>query len=403
MADHQEISGFASPGVRLWKPEPSPAARVYLAAVPARAHDEMQIAAEQTTEVMPLLRHGALQLPSLRLESYNLELKDTSGFVGDRASKSSFAELLDKWRKPLGRRGDPFGRGASEEISRKKLDALLADGPRGAAAALVSSIDEFAQELASVIRLFLKQKGWREAQRIVVGGGMSEPRVGKIAIACACLIVNAEDRDLEMVPIDYDPDEAALIGAAHLVPAWLFKGYDAILAVDIGSTNIRAGLVELRVKNGGDFSKARVKRLERWRHGDQKNLTREDALEGLIDILESLIRYAKRRHVKVAPFIGVGCPGKINEDGTIARGAQNLPGNWERKDFNLPARLRAAFPAIGGQETAVMMHNDAVVQGLSQVPSMTDVVHWGVLTIGTGFGNACFTNRANSNGKKKKP
>ncbi|MBV8752098.1 MAG: ROK family protein [Hyphomicrobiales bacterium] len=362
----------------------------------------MQVVAEETTEITPLLRHGALQLPSLRLDAYNLELKDSSGFVGDRASKSSFAELLDKWRKPLGRRGDPFGRGASEVISRKKLDALLADGPPGAAAALAASIEEFAQQLAGVIRIFLKQKCWREAQRIVVGGGMSAPRVGKIAIARACLIVNAEDRDLEMVPIDYDPDEAALIGATHLVPAWLFNGYDAILAVDIGGTNIRAGLVELRVKNGGDFSKARVKRLGRWRHGEEKNLNREDALEGLIEILESLIRYAKKNDVKLAPFIGVGCPGKINEDGTIARGAQNLPGNWERKDFNLPARLREAFPEIGGHETAVMMHNDAVVQGLSQVPFMTDVTHWGVLTIGTGFGNACFTNRNNSNGKKKK-
>jgi predicted NBD/HSP70 family sugar kinase len=292
--------------------------------------------------------------------------------------------------------------GGSEEISRKKLDALLADGPPGAAAALAASMEEFAQQLAGVIRIFLKQKCWREAQRIVVGGGMSAPRVGKIAIARACLIINAEDRDLEMVPIDYDPDEAALIGATHLVPAWLFKGYDAILAVDIGGTNIRAGLVELRVKNGGDFSKARVKRLERWRHGEEKNLNREDALEGLIEIIERLIHYSKKNDVKLAPFIGVGCPGKINEDGTIARGAQNLPGNWERKDFNLPTRLREAFPEIGGHETAVMMHNDAVVQGLSQVPFMTDVTHWGVLTIGTGFGNACFTNRTNSNGKKKK-
>ena len=39
------------------------------------------------------------------------------------------------------------------------------------------------------------------------------------------------------------------------------------------------------------------------------------------------------------------------------------------------------------------MHNDAVVQGLSEVPSMADVERWGVLTIGTGLGNARFTNR----------
>jgi hypothetical protein len=34
-----------------------------------------------------------------------------------------------------------------------------------------------------------------------------------------------------------------------------------------------------------------------------------------------------------------------------------------------------------------------VVQGLSEVPFMQDVEHWGVLTIGTGLGNARFTNR----------
>jgi hypothetical protein len=39
------------------------------------------------------------------------------------------------------------------------------------------------------------------------------------------------------------------------------------------------------------------------------------------------------------------------------------------------------------------MHNDAVVQGLSERPFMHDVEHWGVLTIGTGLGNARFSNR----------
>jgi hypothetical protein len=33
------------------------------------------------------------------------------------------------------------------------------------------------------------------------------------------------------------------------------------------------------------------------------------------------------------------------------------------------------------------------VQGLSEDPFMQDVKHWGVLTIGTGLGNASFTNR----------
>jgi hypothetical protein len=39
------------------------------------------------------------------------------------------------------------------------------------------------------------------------------------------------------------------------------------------------------------------------------------------------------------------------------------------------------------------MHNDAVVQGLSEVPFMKDVQRWGIMTIGTRLGNARFTNR----------
>ena len=45
------------------------------------------------------------------------------------------------------------------------------------------------------------------------------------------------------------------------------------------------------------------------------------------------------------------------------------------------------------------MHNDGVVQGLSEVPYMQDVKRWGVLTIGTGLGNARYTNR-NGNGDR---
>ena len=92
----------------------------------------------------------------------------------------------------------------------------------------------------------------------------------------------------------------------------------------------------------------------------------------------------------------------INEDGSIAKGAQNLPGNWESSKFNLPASLVEAIPEIGDHDTAVLMHNDGVAQGLSEVPFMQDVDHWGVLTIGTGLGNARFTNRHKDKEKDEK-
>ena len=54
---------------------------------------------------------------------------------------------------------------------------------------------------------------------------------------------------------------------------------------------------------------------------------------------------------------------------------------------------QAVVDEVGGQPTFVIMHNDAVVQGLSEAPFMRDVERWGVMTIGTGLGNARFTNR----------
>jgi hypothetical protein len=102
-------------------------------------------------------------------------------------------------------------------------------------------------------------------------------------------------------------------------------------------------------------------------------------------------RTAKER---LGPFIGVGCPGHIKPNGAIDGGAQNLAGNWQSESFNLANRLCQSIPKIGRHDTMVLIHNDAVVQGLSEVPSMQDVRRWGILTIGTGLCNARFSNHA---------
>lgn len=106
-----------------------------------------------------------------------------------------------------------------------------------------------------------------------------------------------------------------------------------------------------------------------------------------------LIERAAKEKMKLAPFVGIGCPGLIDERGTILNGGQHLPGNWEGERFHLPAALLERLPRIDGHDIVIQMHNDAVVQGLSEVPNMTDVERWGVMTIGAGLGNARFTNR----------
>jgi predicted NBD/HSP70 family sugar kinase len=196
-----------------------------------------------------------------------------------------------------------------------------------------------------------------------------------------------------MLPIRHHPDDAGLIGALHLAPSWIFEGHDSILAVDIGGTNIRCGVVETRRKKSADLSKACVWKSELWRHADDEP-TRENAVKRLVKMLKGLIAEAEEEGLKLAPFIGIACPGMIKSDGSIEKGAQNLPGNWESSKFNLPASLIEAIPQIGEHDASIVMHNDGVVQGLSEIPFMQDLKRWGVLTIGTGLGNARFTNRS---------
>jgi predicted NBD/HSP70 family sugar kinase len=351
--------------------------------------------AEQTTTTRPTVAaHGATVLPAVEIDSYNVELKDDEGFLGDRASKGAFREFIENWRKPLRKAGiDPLGDEPSDAINKKKLDAVLKDGDPEAAGVVQGAIEEFAQEFALVIRRFLKLKAWKGTERLVIGGGFRGSRVGELAIGRTSVILRADDINIEMVPIRNDPDEAGLLGCLHLAPSWMFKGYDAILGVDIGGTNIRAGVVLPNLKKASDLSKAEVWKFELWRHGDEK-LKRDEAVKRLVDMLQKLIARAEKEKYHLAPFIGIGCPGIIEADGSIDRGAQNLPGNWESSRFNLPALLVEAIPTIGDHETSLVMHNDAVVQGLSEVPFMQDVTHWGALTIGTGLGNVRFTNRA---------
>ena len=338
--------------------------------------------------------HGAERLPAVNVDTYNLELKDDDGFLGDRACKGAFQRMLDDLRKPLRKmKADPFGDTPTAELSKRKLDAALAGDDPDAAGLVQGAVEEFAKEFAFVIRRFLKAKDWRDTERIAIGGGMRASKYGEMAIARTGVLLKGEGVKIDLKPIVNDPDDAGLIGAVQLAPSWIFKGHDSILAVDIGGTNMRAGIVRLNLKKADDLAKADVLERVLWRHADDKP-KREEAIEKLVGMLNKLIGLAKKDGLKLAPFIGIGCPGMIEADGSIDRGAQNLPGNWESSRFNLPAALHEQIPSLGDHDTIIIMHNDAVVQGLSETPHMQDVKRWGVLTIGTGLGNARFTNRS---------
>ena len=227
--------------------------------------------ADDTGLTTGIAHHGAARLPSVDIDSFNIELKDDEGFLGDRASKGAFRKIFDRWRKPLRKSGeDPFGDEPSDKISKKKLDEMLVGDDTEASAVVHSAIEEFAQELAYVTRRFLNTKAWAKTERIVVGGGFRDSRLGELAIARTDIILKSEDFKVDLVPIRFHPDDAGLIGTLHLAPSWIFEAHDGVLAVDIGGTNIRCGVVETRWKKAPDLSKATVWKSELWRHADDE-------------------------------------------------------------------------------------------------------------------------------------
>ncbi|MCZ2496116.1 ROK family protein [Xylophilus sp. Kf1] len=342
------------------------------------------------------LWHGRLGLPATTVAGYSLEIRDPAGggHLGDRVRRAVFQDLLEAWRRQFAEMGvDPFGRTSTSALRQDRLDGMLQrGGPAGAL--LRAAAEDYALQFADVVRQFLRHKSWRGVERVVVGGGFQDTALGRLAIGRAGEMLARDKAGVYLRSLHHDPDEGGLVGWAHVIPPSLLQGRDALLAVDIGGTNVRCGIVRLHRRLATDFSAAEVVEHGKWGHADDTKVDgREDLVEGVADRLCRLIATARRRRIALAPFVGVSCPGQVSADGSIASGAQNLPGNWESNRFHMPRGLEARLPAWHGEPFRVLMHNDAVVQGLSEMPYMNDVKRWAILTVGTGLGNASFCNR----------
>jgi hypothetical protein len=338
--------------------------------------------------------HGAAVLGAVVVDAYNAELQDAGRLIGDRATIGAFRAVIEESREQVRQiADDPLGDTPTADLSKTKLDKVLAKGDPEAAGVIHGAVEDFSVDLTAVVTRLLKSKGWGRTQRIVVGGGLRASRVGELIIGRVSVLLKRAGHSVDLVPIHQHPDEAGLMGAVYLVPAWMLAGHDGIVAVDVGGSNLRAGIVELRPKKQPDLSKCVVREFELWRYADEiKKPTRDRVVERVSDMIGRLVRWAEKHQLVLAPFVGVACPGIIAADGQIERGGQNLPGNWESSRFNLPSQIAESASKIWKQQVTVVMHNDAVVQGLSELPFVQDVEEWAVLTIGTGLGNAKFTN-----------
>lgn len=336
--------------------------------------------------------HGGLRLRGVRVDTYNLTVRDESGeaFVGDQASETGFFEILDRLRRRERTGKDALGPEHGPKTDKSALERALHGGDVDSAHLVHLAVEEYAQCMAALVRFYLAQPGWEGVARIVMGGGFPDKSFGGLAMRRTQRLLKNQRVPVELQVLTQDPDEGALIGWVHALPAAMLRGHDAFLAVDIGGTHVRCGIVEHAMRRAADGSRAKVSERMQWRHGDDEP-TREELVRRIAAMLNALAAQARTLDMRLAPVVGIACPGQVDEAGGLPQGTQNLPGEWE-PPFNLPRELGAMLDPIAGDAPAVLMHNDAVVQGLGDAHRMKDVERWAVLTIGTGLGNAAYTN-----------
>ena len=89
------------------------------------------------------LHRGMSLLQGVRIDCYNIMLRDGDGFVGDRANKGAFQERMKEWHSIFGRASeDPLaGLPAIGAIPKSELDILLLTGKFKERAVIHSAID----------------------------------------------------------------------------------------------------------------------------------------------------------------------------------------------------------------------------------------------------------------------
>ncbi len=339
------------------------------------------------------MEHGRCRLPLVEIVSYSLPLREGDDFLGDLASGSEFRRILSHERKKVPTDGEPpFGWQRTKEIEGDDLEAALtARDDEAEAVVLERALKRFTDRFASVLLRFLETATWKGTQRIVCGGGLMEGEVGADLLRRAQERMRQSHPNLEMQRLHHPPDVAGMVGWAYAAPREVLGGGDGFVAVDIGGTNVRWGIVRID-RSPPERDKLTVEHYEKWCHADEE-VDRERMVERIAEGAKAMFAIAASDGVRLAPFVGLSCPGVVRPQGRLASGGQNLPGDWSEDGFDLPREVAARLEPVSGQAPLVMLHNDAVIQALSDLPRMRDVERWTAVTLGTGLGNCSFENR----------
>ena len=156
---------------------------------------------EETRLAPSMLSHGGRVLPAVTVDTYNEELRDEEGFVGDRASRRAFRAILADWRDRLKEQGeDPLATYPWKRFPSRSWTSCWPAAMPWWLASFTRSSRSLPAELAVVVRRFLRVPSWKGTERIVIGGGLIASRIGELAMGRASIILKGENVGASFAP-----------------------------------------------------------------------------------------------------------------------------------------------------------------------------------------------------------
>ncbi len=265
------------------------------------------------------------------------------------------------------------------------VDALfkwLRNGPNDPK--IEKALVKMGQNLGRVLERLTNWSYWKNTEEVFIGGGLSEGVSGDILIreAKSYLSKNKEN-SIELKKIHYHPSVAGLIGTTYFLPQKV-RG-DTILAVDLGGGNLRTGLITSTPNMKETL--VHYTNLLNWRTLD---LDKKSLVDLIVQEVLDCLKVGKQLDIKISEYGGIAIPALLDDEGFITGKDRNLPGDWTKTDFHMPSIIENKIKERGFKPMKFIAQNDVVCQGLSELPFMQDVKEWGILTVGTGLGNARF-------------
>ncbi len=182
------------------------------------------------------IAHAAHRLPSVIVDHYNIELKDGDGFIGDGSRRLRSGRCWKRAARPCAP-SVPIPWATRRAAISRSAASTTCCWPR-----IPSPLEPYGapsrpsrRNSPAWFRSSCARRAGRAPRPSPSAAASATAARGCLAIGRAAYLLRAQGLDITLEPIRHHPDEGGLIGAVHLAPAWIFSGYDSLLAVDIGA------------------------------------------------------------------------------------------------------------------------------------------------------------------------